>query len=87
MTFPSQAEEPCPAPSRAKAGEREVSALETAQEKSERLGRQRRVERRLKGLTVCRQCNCTLETYADRCSASLDVACEGFRMIEEARKP
>jgi hypothetical protein len=35
---------------------------------------------------ICEQCGATMATYADKCSADLDVACPGFVAIEDAVK-
>ena len=46
--------------------------------------RKRRVERKLgDGRVICK-CGATLDTYGDRCSASLEVRCDGFERIERA---
>jgi hypothetical protein len=46
-----------------------------------------RVERTLARHVICRRCNATLATYAERCNVPLDEPCEGFRAVEMARKP
>ena len=33
---------------------------------------------------ICKRCKCTLNSFADRCQADLDEACEGFRTIDAA---
>lgn len=58
-----------------------------SREIAERQARIRRVEERLGDKVICGQCGATLATYADNCSAPLDVRCPGFEAIEEARKP
>ena len=44
-----------------------------------------RVETRLGDQVICQGCGATLDTYAERCDAPLDVRCEGFRTVEAAR--
>jgi hypothetical protein len=44
-----------------------------------------RVERFLGDQVICSQCGATLGTYADQCSAALDVPCLGFLLIEGLR--
>lgn len=42
----------------------------------------KRVETALGDTIICQQCGATLETYAEKCAVSLDVKCEGFRIVE-----
>lgn len=38
------------------------------------------------GRVICAACGATLGTFAEGCTADLDVACEGFQRIEAARR-
>jgi hypothetical protein len=38
------------------------------------------------GRVICAVCGATLDTFAEGCTADLDVACEGFRRIDAARR-
>lgn len=44
------------------------------------------VETKLAGAVICDQCNCTLDTFAEKCSAGLGDACPGFAAIEWAKE-
>jgi predicted amidophosphoribosyltransferase len=37
--------------------------------------------------TICSDCGATYETYEDRCTADLAVACPGFNRVDEVQVP
>ncbi len=39
----------------------------------------------LTGKIICARCKCTLQSYADDCTADLSEMCPGFEAIESAR--
>ena len=42
------------------------------------------VEQRLGGRPICDRCGATIQTYAEVCTADIDLRCPGFEAIEEA---
>ena len=46
----------------------------------------RHVEATLGRDVICDQCGATLDTFAEVCTADLDDACPGFRLIEATRQ-
>ena len=43
------------------------------------------IEKSLKDKIICQACGTTLDQYARKCRAPLDVKCEGFIAIEHVR--
>ena len=63
-----------------------------AQQRREReIARQRQVntevEAAIGNSEICSHCKATLDTFADKCSAPLEVECPGFKRIDEVRRP
>lgn len=53
---------------------------------SRRLEEERRhVERMCGASPICNDCSATLATFADACTADLDVPCQGYLAIERAK--
>ena len=44
------------------------------------------VETSLCGKIICARCQCTVLTFADKCSADLSDSCPGFMAIEAAKE-
>jgi len=44
------------------------------------------VERSLGDSSICADCNATLSTYGEACTAGLSDQCHGFIAIEQAKK-
>lgn len=44
------------------------------------------VEMKLDGAVICDRCDCTLRTFAEKCSAGLSEMCQGFMAIDAAKE-